>query len=408
MSALNIFMSEYRKAVAFYCDYLFSTRIIWGKNSEIFDIKHKQYNCPTMLSTVDIKFESLLSARALKCASTQACGIVKSLVERQKRRIWIRNELRRNGVDNPKLNKKIKKWKLPKLQLRNINAELNSICADFKWCQDGKFTGFLQLKSLGKSFGKIKIPVPYTKPFEKWSDKGEMKHSFLINETQINIRFEIEKPELKTEGTEEGADQGMKTCVTLSDGQVTQKNKDGYDLDIIAKMMARKKRGSKAFQKAAAHRENYINWSINNLNFSKIKKIGFEEIVNIGYRNGRSEYLSHFTNTLIRDKMQSRCEEIGVQFVMQSAAYRSQRCSRCGFVQDKNRRKKLFLCGKCKLVEDADFNASLNHKATIPSIPKSFLYLKLNKEGFYWLETGVFKIDGSEFTVPNRNNEIDL
>lgn len=401
-------MSEYRKAVGFYCNYLLSNKVVWGQNAETLDVKNKQYNCPSMLSTTEISFETRLSARALKCASTQACGIIKSLVEQQRRRIWVRNELRKEGITNQKLNKKIKKWKLPKLELKNINAELNSICTDFEECKDGKFTGFLQLKSIGKSFGKIRIPIPHTRPYEKWSKKGEMKNSFLINENQVNIRFEIEKPEIKIEGTEEGADQGMKTCVTLSDGQITQKNKDGYDLDTIAKIMSRKRKGSKAFQKTTDHRENYINWSINNLNLSNIKKIGFEEIVNIGYRNGRSRYLSHFTNALIRDKMQRRCEEAGVWFSLQSAPYRSQRCSNCGFSQDKNRRKKLFLCRKCNFAEDADFNASLNHKATIPSIPKSLLYLKLNIEGFYWLEAGIFKLDGSEFTVPNRNNEVGI
>jgi transposase len=55
-----------------------------------------------------------------------------------------------------------------------------------------------------------------------------------------------------------------------------------------------------------------------------------------------------------------RCEENGILLKRVIPSYTSQKCSSCGFIHKNNRSGKTFLCLNCKLLIDADFNASIN------------------------------------------------
>jgi hypothetical protein len=48
----------------------------------------------------------------------------------------------------------------------------------------------------------------------------------------------------------------------------------------------------------------------------------------------------------------------------------------------------------CGNVIDSDYNAALNHEIELPEIPYDIRKLNLNRKGFYWLETGIFDLDG--------------
>lgn len=67
------FIQDYKEAIIFYTNYLWNNKIIWGKNNSILDIKNNLLNCPSCISTTNIKYKTKLSSRALKSASTQAC-----------------------------------------------------------------------------------------------------------------------------------------------------------------------------------------------------------------------------------------------------------------------------------------------------------------------------------------------
>ena len=101
--------------------------------------------------------------------------------------------------------------------------------------------------------------------------------------------------------------------------------------------------------------------------------------------------MSHWTNTEIRDKMQSYCEENGVHFTEQSCTYRSQRCSCCGIVHKANRKGKIYKCNNCGNIMDSDINAAKNHEYDLPDIPYALRKLGMNKNGFYWLEPGFYE-----------------
>ena len=198
-----------------------------------------------------------------------------------------------------------------------------------------------------------------------------------------------------------GIDQGMKDLCTLSDGQTTPKTcPHGHSYESIISKLSRKKKGSKAFRKAQKHKKNFVNYSVNQLNFKDVKEVRLEKVVNVRLGKSSSRSMSHWSNPEIRDKIKRRCEELEVPVVEQSCAYRSQRCSNCGLVRKANRKGKVYSCKGCGSELDADLNASLNHKQDLTPVPFAFFGQKLNLgEGFYWKPDGFYKSDGSELIV---------
>ena len=120
------------------------------------------------------------------------------------------------------------------------------------------------------------------------------------------------------------------------------------------------------------------------MDFSNLKEVRLEKIVNIkkGVRTSRS--MSHWSNPEIRDKIKRKLEDLEVPVVEQSCAYRSQRCNQCGLVRKSNRKGKVYSCS-CGFVGDADFNASKNHECNLQQIPFDFIGKGLNLgSGFFW------------------------
>lgn len=403
---LDQFIDEYKNAVTQYIDYLWNNEIVWGSKNTIFNISKDQLNTPSMISTTNIKINTKLSARALKCASTQACAVIKSITTKRRKRLYIRDKLKQENKDYSKIQEKLDNTPLTKPAVpNNFKCELNSICADWIYINSSEFTGYLQLKSLGQTYNKIRIPIKYHRQANKWKKKGIQLNSFLVSRTHINIRWDIEV-EQKTKGLTVGADTGKIDIVSLSNRKTTPKtNNHNYSLDSILQLLSRRKKGSNRFKKAQEHRKNFINWSINQLNLKDIKQINLEQIKNIRYKKRTNREMSHWTHKQIQDKLLLLGEECGVRIKLQSSRYRSQRCSKCGFVHSKNRNKKVFICLKCGFTDDADINAAINHETALPPIPIELSNMRLNHDtGFYWKSDGFYSAFGGaslEFTVPS-------
>lgn len=397
------FLDECLSTSKQYLDYLWDNKIEFEikEQKKFFDIKNDNLEIPSMLSNPDVEskienFKTKLSGRARKCILTQVLGIIKATTEVRRKRLFVFSKLCEEGVYNERLYLNLQKFQALKPNLDNINFEFNSICCDYEKT-DGYFNGFLQLMSIGDEFGKIRLPIKFHRNNKKYQD-WKMMNSFLIGKDFINIRWEKEQ-KLKEEGSDVGGDQGKLTVLTLSDRQTTPKtDKHGHSLDSIIDKLSRKKKGSKAFEKAQSHRKNFIHWSINQLNFNNVKHIKLEEVININYGRKQCRSMSHWTNTIIRDKISSRCEVNGVRFTLQSCTYRSQRCSQCGLVRKSNRKGKVYICG-CGYSDDADFNASCNHEQILPDIPTKLRKLNLNRKGFYWKESGFYDLTGVPLTV---------
>ena len=418
-SRLDCFIIDYQTAVSRYVDFLWNNDIQYiVKNvTKYFSISKNLLDLPLFLADEVCPLESNLSKRALKCAFTQAIGIVKAHISEKKKLLYVLTKLRSEGKRARHIKKRLDKIKLVKPNVDAVWPELNSICANYEDSIESSaadsgasvaaFDGWLTLASIGKLYGKIILPIQHMRHSRALEKKGKLKPSFQISNRFAYFRYEINVPKLKTEGGTVGADQGIVTCVTLSNGVTTRPCPHGHDLRSITQKIARKQKGSRAFRRAKAHQENYINWSINQLNLSNIKVLKLEKISNFRVGKNVGKFLNHMNETLIRSKLTDCCSAAGVQLVEQHAAYRSQRCSACGYVCRGNRKGKLFSCKRCGYTADADYNASCNHEQDLPSAG-----CLLHRPGgagppwhppkeFYWLPKGFYNLDGSELGVPS-------
>jgi transposase len=399
------FLDEYEKIKWWFVDYLWVTKIKWGNNGQVLDVKNNQLDVPSFISTPNIPYTSELSARAIKSASSEALGIIKSRTKKRKSQLHVLAEHMRAGKvkDVKRLQSKIDSNPLtkPTATSTNATAALDSNCCHFAPSESTEFDGWLELKSLGKKYGKIIIPVNFTKHSNKLAKKGyQMMAVWQISKTVVASTWELEKP--TSTGTKViGADQGVTTCLSLSDSQTTGVCSHGHDLKSIIDKLARKKKGSKAFAKAQAHRTNYINWSISQLNLQDVKELRLEKLFQMRKGQNVGGKLSHWTYTQINAQIKSRCEELGVLVTEQSAVYRSQRCSDCGWTQKSNRKRKEFICKSCGHHIDADINGALNHEVDLYPLPFGFRQLNMNRKGFFWYETHLFDSTGQEITVPD-------
>lgn len=383
LNTLGNFVDRYTEMVKKFIN------VIW--NNDPLDRKIFIDNTICQKISTEVNYDS----RVRQCAAKQASSIVRGTTRKRRKQLYKLAELQREGKNTKYLQRKIDTRPLKKPEIKNLNVELDSRFVDF---QEGEneFDLFVRIKQIGNK-EEIKIPVKYNKIINKWRKKGKLKKSVRLNKSGLTLYFEI--PDNPKQGIKKiGADQGLTSCLTLSDGQVTKKNKHGHDLTTISNILSRKKKGSKGFRRAQNHRKNYINWSLNQLSFDDIKEVALERLVNVRKGKKVSRYLSHWTYTLIKDKLVRLSEDKGFVLTEQDNKYRSQRCGECGWTHKSNRKGKMFKCANCGFTTDSDLNAASNHEIELVELPPQVWQQKLNRNpGFFWLEDKV--IVGDECIV---------
>ena len=407
-------LAEWRRVMQLFCDDIWSNGYTWLDDGVIheFNPDKYKYELPKYLDYNRFNVDTWLSARMLSSLVTELSGKLRAICSKNAARIYVFDKEAGQGRYLEHLWETIESKKPSRPDLSDAGIEISSKCAEFIPTPNGEFYGFLRIKSTGLPI--FNVPVCHQKHLFKYTDGTWMRcNGYLIDEYGVQLRWEKEVP-IKTAGIKVGADQGLMTCVSLSDGQTTsdmivkapRKNEPDrvikVNLDTITDKLARKKKGSKAFGRAQTERKNYINYAIKMLDFNNIKEIGLEKITNINYGRNTSRKMKHWSNPEIVTRLAQVAEEFGVRINLQSNAYRSQRCSGCGHVLKKARKGKLYICPICGLVMDADINAAKNHAIDLPAIPHSNEFSRLAKaEGFFWLPNGLFKMDGSELRVPD-------
>ena len=417
LDVLRTLLSEYQLAVKHYVDYFWTTKVEWiasDQSIKTLDVANEKFDLPNFISTTDNepKNTPCLSSRIIKSAAGQALGIVGSVIAKRNKLAFKLNVATAKGDLNrvAKLQEELEKFKLTKPDAKITTANLDSNTLEFIAVDDNgesfkEFDGFLKITSMSKTLGFIEIPVKFHRQVKNLKKRGyKQKTTWFISLDKVCSTWEKLLPSKKQSGRKVGADQGIKTCLTLSDGQTTSNCNHGHSLESIMQKLSRCKKGSKNFADAQEHRKNYINWSIKQLNLDDISEIGYENVKNIRYKQNTSNFMKSWTFTTIRTAVERRCEEAGVQLTHQGSIYRSQRCSSCGFVHKKSRNKKQFTCTQCEHCLDADLNGALNHEVDLVDIPYVLMSRKLNTSGFYWLESGMYSIDGEAITVPQQEN----
>lgn len=358
---LNDFLDEYNLVANYLMDYIWNNKI--DHKHGTLDIKNKIYNVPKYLDYNEIKSLSKLntdlSARALSSLIYQLIGVIKSQLRNKEKRKF-------------------------KPSLKNFYPELSSKCIDYKLI-DGEFDGFIRIKSIGKKYGHIKVPIKYHRHSNSLG--GKQMGSFLITKDNIEFRWEINKFKKKV-NKETGSDQGINTLLTLSDGQMTPMVDDqGISYDDIIKKLKRKQQGSKNYIKALIQRNNFMRWSLNQLDFSNIEQINYENIKGIKHKKKLKHKKHHlfWNQALIQVKVKSLCEENEVHFNHVKPYFKSQRCFNCGLVLESNRSNKKYKC-QCGYENDADLNAALNN--TLKLVEYLDFKTVNSDKGFYWMTEG--------------------
>ena len=252
----------------------------------------------------------------------------------------------------------------------------------------------------------------------------EIGKSILVSKEGIEVRFKFKPLAKKAEFKNKivGIDQGQRklfTAVSVTPETITTNKNEvisyanektlketdltnqlhGYayahTYNEVCDKIARRQKGSKGFKRAQAHRKNLINQAVNLLaelfDFEDdVTEVRLEKLRRLGDGKKKSRKLQAFNYADLRHKLERKCIETNVELTETSNAYRSQRCSLCGFVHKKNRLNggEEFKCIKCGYTADADYNSAKNQVANLPPIYAN----KQNRKkypnystGFYWL-----------------------
>ena len=369
--SLHGFVGEYRKVVSFYVD------LLWDLD-----------RVPRLLpKEITSKPESWLSARARQCAAKQASGIVRGTRAKQERRKWQVEEFKRLGMlrKAKKLQGICDRVSVSKPRIDRVEPELDSRFVKVDLGNGTSFDGWITLSSIGNGI-RLELPFRKTKHFNELEVKGKRKLGVRLSRWMATFVFEVPEPEKKALGSVLGIDVGKNEVVHCSDGFVSKKDRHGHDLGSIMGTMARRRKGSKGFQRCVDHRTNYVNWSINQLNLSNVRLANIENIKYLRRGKRVSRLMSHWAYAGILGKLERYCDEQGVLVRKVDPTYTSQRCSKCGWVRKGNRRGKLFKCDKCSLSMDSDLNASLNLSLDLRPVGRKVRLSHANRVGFYWHE----------------------
>ncbi|RLM50122.1 RNA-guided endonuclease TnpB family protein [Halorubrum sp. Atlit-28R] len=89
--------------------------------------------------------------------------------------------------------------------------------------------------------------------------------------------------------------------------------------------------------------------------------IAFEDLTDIRDRLARAKRFHVWAFRRLYEYVEYKAELLNIEVEPVSPAYTSQRCSKCGFTHERNRRSKhQFACQKCEYELNADYNASKN------------------------------------------------
>jgi IS605 OrfB family transposase len=318
---LHLFIDEYRRVGQIICDQLWNIQNL----SKFIDIK-------------TLNVETWLSVTTLQCVSKQVVGVIKGT--------------RKSGQTLKKIPTK------PNVQ--EINPELDARFIKSMNFEQKRtsFDGWISLNCLGNKL-KIIIPLKKTKHFNKLNNKGTLRKCIRLTKQGIHLMFDLEV-EQATSQNNIGIDIGISDVVSLSNNQVISKHPHDWTLSKILQKFSRQKRGSKNFKQTQALRENFIGWSINQINFDNVGSISIENIKDMRRGKKSDRFRSHWTYTQIFRRLNMKAESLGVQVTNVDPRNTSRKCSKCGEIDKHSRKGKKFKCTRCGFELDADLNASRN------------------------------------------------
>ncbi len=327
----------------------------------------------------------------------------KKLFQINKRELWYAKEHPLFKKEELWLARKIFKRLLDtnrKPNFRKNNMLLNDNVAKLIQADKKRTIGFdywIQVSTL-ESGKPIMIPILSNDYFN--SIDGKLLHAAQFNfdkkgELTIALMKDIPKKVIEFKTEEINLDWGLKALFTNSDGNMFGKGVYAillkYDKIIseLASNLQKQKikltdsaRYNNLIRKVRAYIKNEINRVINHMvKLYRPKKITVEDL------NLKDSTLSKRLNRIIRncgrsvinEKFESLEKIQGIKIVPINAAYTSQECSNCHYVDKKNRKtQEVFECKHCRLTIHADVSgARVNrYRSSIPELANVHLSRK--------------------------------
>ena len=271
-----------------------------------------------------------ITARLAQCAAKQAKEIVRSQKERE-----------------------IKTMPLMRRKVATLDNRFVRV-AEFKGAAFDLAIGF------ASGLPKITIPINRTAHMnrflgQEWHIGSTIRLGMDERGVWIELIFEHERSELRTEGKVIGIDRGFRKAFVTSDGQ-----------EIGAELRDQIRRKSKRSKGAYRHIKTELFRHLKRLKLEGVKAIVLEDLRYI--KHGKRETFSRHVNRLLSfwsltravNWLRCRCEELGVRMIFVSPYKTSQRCHSCGKIDSKNRKGERFRCVSCGHEDDADHIAAKN------------------------------------------------
>jgi IS605 OrfB family transposase len=210
---------------------------------------------------------------------------------------------------------------------------------------------------------KLTIPFNRTNHFQKFIGDGwELSRSARLgrdgNRIFLDIIFEKERPPLRSVGDVVGLDRGLNCMLATSKGQM-----------IGTELKEKIRRGGKRRKSWHHYIETETNRLVKQLDLDGIRLISLERLKNVKrgtrktFSRNMNRLLSFWRYAKVGERLQQRCETLGIQVSSKNPWKTSQRCSVCGNIDRRNRRGSSFQCTSCHHVSDADINAARNLEA---------------------------------------------
>lgn len=206
----------------------------------------------------------------------------------------------------------------------------------------------------------LNIPLKHHKHSNKYKKHNYVRTNTLIlrkdqlDRYWINIIWEKEIV-YKSQGTGLGIDLGVKKLISTSRNEFIGTK----DLHRIYDKIGRKKQptdrysGSRNFRQSLIHRNEYINYLINNLSISDLNRIFIENLKD--FKKDKKSNSVRYTRWIYKhtiNKLSRYCEENGVLLHKINPAYTSQECSNCGAIHEESREKERYECIECYTEEN--------------------------------------------------------
>ena len=284
-----------------------------------------------------------------------------------------------------KLSRKIIKRAIAKNRLpntKNIQLHLDGKVAIVETKKENgaeAFDYWIKLSTLNRG-NPVYLPLRSNPYFE--SVEGKLKNFCQINvdrfgSVSIALLKEIRKKEYKPKMDKLALDLGLSNLFATDRGDLFGRRFIDYLLRVDEKIVPLKARlqrnrlkpsHSKRYRRLVKKTRDYLKNEIHRILNRIVKLYAPKEIVieKIDFQSPKlskrmNRILQNFGKRIIRQKLESLKEELGIKITEINPAYTSQTCSKCGYVDKRNRKSQsVFICGFCRSKQNSDVNAAKN------------------------------------------------